>query len=104
MKGFELGYTFRKAQMKDGKFVEIPSCVAKETLTYHEFSIRERQPSAFAPEATKIVDVGTKCPGCGNELPVLGHGDYCRCHTCDLQMQLFGNALEIWRHPTSENS
>lgn len=65
-----------------------------ETLPAHEFERRIDRPSKFAPGYTTVKSVQT-CPACKRDLP-LNHGDRVRC-SCGLFVELYGNALTIWR-------
>ena len=74
---------------------------APESAEKHEytgFHKIDKIKSVFVPgaEVDDPTTARTECPRCSTELPALDHGDYCKCHECGLQMELFGNGLALW--------
>ena len=68
-----------------------------ETVSYVSYETKEKTPSKYIKNLTFKKPTGLSCPSCGYTLESMGHGDTQDCKGCNLSMQLFGNALHIWK-------
>ena len=73
---------------------------AKETLLYNDYIVKgsNLRYSNFIKNLM-IQDSSIEkfsCPRCGKIYESIEHGMRIRCYVCNLSMQRFGNALEIW--------
>lgn len=71
-----------------------PDTGSAETFPASEFQRVVKKPSRLAPGADVSETIQT-CPACAADVDI-EHGDRVVCN-CGLHMELYGNALTIWR-------
>jgi hypothetical protein len=95
-------HLIERQNIKDGRYINrIPT--EAETFGHNEFVIIQKIKSQYVNGKVREVVIGTQCPSCKDRLPAMEHGDYVKCGSCALEMQLFGNGLSIWRHLSNLN-
>jgi len=68
----------------------------KETVRHDYYYIIEHKESEHVTGLTIEEINNFRCPRCNSVHKCLGHGKSMKCDICGLNMQLWGNALEIW--------
>ena len=69
-----------------------------ESHMYSKYQIVVFKKSAYVPN--EMVEDPTQeklaCPRCGRHNPPIEHGHHRSCEHCKLNMERWGNSLEIW--------
>ena len=69
-----------------------------ECLTASNYVIRQERRSRYDPSATwhDHDNEQCRCPRCKAEQPLPKHGSRQQCKSCDLWMEVWGNAMYVW--------